>query len=652
MVYINLSKLAALFAYDLKAISYKPIPGSSPPTNSANVSTVSPRFVLANDGSAPFLQPAAPVADASPSSVSTVQRRSWRGPLKRTSFLVNEDGTAETVDDASTTAAQDTVQGNCNVEPYDPPPIPNQEFPPYDQTSSNVYRYRQQQSVNLGSWFVHESWMTQSLFTCASGPKVAEIDIATGWGSPANARAVLERHWDTFITQSDFYYLSSIGINTVRLPIGYWSLGPNYVQGTPFEAVSDVYTNAWPRVLRAVNQAGNAGIGVLIDLHGAPGSQNGQPHSGISDGQTNLFSVPANVDKAIAVLTFLTQTFALVNNVVGIQILNEPAYGPGLEDFYTKAISAMRNVSEAAQKLPLYMHDGFDIDRFSNFLSSRTDFVVQDHHSYFVFTPSDNEESGTNHTADVEGAISQSLVQASTKIHRNLVVDEYSCALSPDSLKNEQDAEKVRQTFCTDQIKVYSNATAGWSFWAYKKEDCEADAGWCFTASVGKSLPKTFFSYGKPTTAEEASTLAEDARNLLIPISADVIDLVQKLTGSLLRRRSAFYGTSFYGLFRAGAHHRFEAIHQRTDDSSSGSTSRPDPDAMKNSTARGYTDGFTTAKIFASCNSSRLGFTGQFVADAIKVAGPLLIAEGTEKGYSAGFLRGLKHGEDAVEGKT
>ena len=175
--------------------------------------------------------------------------------------------------------------------------------------------------------------MTQSLFKCASGPKVAEIDIATGWGSTDNARTVLERHWDTFITQSDFYYLSGIGINTVRLPIGYWNLGPKFVQGTPFEAVSDVYANAWPRVLRAVNQAGNAGLGVLLDLHGAPGSQNGQPHSGISDGQTNLFSVPENMDKAIEVLTFLVQTFALVNNVVGIQILNEPVYDVDLEDF-------------------------------------------------------------------------------------------------------------------------------------------------------------------------------------------------------------------------------------------------------------------------------------------------------------------------------
>jgi glucan 1,3-beta-glucosidase len=39
--------------------------------------------------------------------------------------------------------------------------------------------------------------------------------------------------------------------------------------------VRDQYVGAWPRVLRAVSLAEKYGIGVLIDLHGAPGSQNG-----------------------------------------------------------------------------------------------------------------------------------------------------------------------------------------------------------------------------------------------------------------------------------------------------------------------------------------------------------------------------------------
>jgi glucan 1,3-beta-glucosidase len=175
--------------------------------------------------------------------------------------------------------------------------------------------------------------MTPSVFTCASGPQMAEIDIATGWNGTQNAKAVLERHWDTFINQTDFEYLSSIGINTVRLPVGYWNLGPLYCQGTPFEPVADVYENSWSRIIRAINWAGEAGIGVLIDMHGAVGSQNGQPHSGISDGQSNFFGNSTNQDATIRALTYLTQELASVTNVVGIEILNEPTDDTSLPDF-------------------------------------------------------------------------------------------------------------------------------------------------------------------------------------------------------------------------------------------------------------------------------------------------------------------------------
>ena len=40
----------------------------------------------------------------------------------------------------------------CYVEPYNAPQITQQNFPPFDSDSAYIYRYRQQQSVNLGSW--------------------------------------------------------------------------------------------------------------------------------------------------------------------------------------------------------------------------------------------------------------------------------------------------------------------------------------------------------------------------------------------------------------------------------------------------------------------------------------------------------------------
>lgn len=125
----------------------------------------------------------------------------------------------------------------------------------------------------------------------------------------------------------------------------------------------------------------------------------------------------------------------------------------------------MRNASIHAATIPLYLHNGFDLERFTDYVAGRTDFVVQDHHSYFVFTPSDEAEPASQHTGDIKGAISETLSRASLKQHRNIVIDEWSCALTPQSISHESDKDQARHDFCTGQLNVYTNATAGWSFW-------------------------------------------------------------------------------------------------------------------------------------------------------------------------------------------
>ncbi|KAG8744504.1 Glucan 1,3-beta-glucosidase 3 [Ceratobasidium sp. 414] len=380
----------------------------------------------------------------------------------------------------------------CKVEAYDAPGIRTPEFPPYDEKKAGIYRYRKQLSVNLGSWFVQENWMNPSLFACANGAKSAELDVASGWGNPTSARSVLERHWDTWITEDDFAWLEKTGVNTVRLPIGYWSLGPQYCQGTPFEEVSSAYERSWPRVLRAIDWAAKHNIGVLVDLHGAVGSQNGQSHSGTSDGQMNLFDDNENLKKTTDVLVYLTKQLVPISNVVGIQILNEPRNVASLPDFYGRTIDKLRKLSPEAAKFPFYIHDGFNLERFTKFVGGRKDFVVQDHHSYFVFTPSDASTSAKDHTSNVNAGINSALASASERARHNLVIDEWSCALTPQSLSSEKKQLAARKSFCTSQANIYLRETAGWSFWSYKTENCESEDGWCFRKAVGRSLPTEF----------------------------------------------------------------------------------------------------------------------------------------------------------------
>lgn len=70
---------------------------------------------------------------------------------------------------------------------------------------------------------------------------------------------------------SDFQKLMYAGFNVVRIPVGYWS----YIDvGEPYTFGAAEYLD------RAIQWARETGMKVIIDLHGAPKSQNGFNHSG------------------------------------------------------------------------------------------------------------------------------------------------------------------------------------------------------------------------------------------------------------------------------------------------------------------------------------------------------------------------------------
>ncbi|KAE8231054.1 hypothetical protein CF326_g3935 [Tilletia indica] len=403
-------------------------------------------------------------------------------------------------------AVQATIgPGNCPIQttPYTPiggwEALPPPLFAPFDPVRANIMRYRQQQGVNLGSWFAQENWMEWSLFSCSINGKAGELDLLGGWGkTPAgvsNATAFLEKHWDTWIREDDFAKLAAIGINTVRLPIGHWSVGPSYSLNSRFEPWADVYQFSWRYVARAINWAAKYDIGVIVDMHGAYGSQNGQSHSGISDGSTDFFT-DANMKLTADMLVWIANEISDVTNVVGIQLLNEPQDRAELWPWYNRTMDAMRNASSYAATVPLYFHDAFKLEKGAKFVSRRSDFVVQDHHSYYVYTPSDIALSAKAHIRQISGQISDWMSGQSDVARRNLIVGEWSCALADNSKQQSSDPEGDQARFCEAQRDVYATTSAGWTFWSYKMENCDKNAGWCFQGAVNKYLSRTFDAWG------------------------------------------------------------------------------------------------------------------------------------------------------------
>ncbi|EGG13163.1 family 5 glycoside hydrolase [Melampsora larici-populina 98AG31] len=514
-------------------------------------------------------------------------------------------------------------------------------LPPFDHDLAVIYRHRRQRSVNLGGWFVHESWMTPSLFRCAKEPKTAELDLASGWGGIRQARSVLEHHWDTFITEKDFAYLQSIGINTVRIPIGYWMLGPEFCAGTAFDSVAGVYINAWSQITNAINMAASHGIGVLIDLHGAPGSQNGKASSGTSDG-TSFMDTAATKN----VLTFLSERLTQVSNVIGIGLLNEPTPSASMDEFYDDLLAALRELCPLAAEFPYYIQDGYALTSTAQYMESRVDWLILDHHSYFTYDGGSSSANTVSNTSPSQvPATPLTMIQdASEMLHNNMIIGEFSCLISKAKLIQYSNPLAPEKKMCYQQLEAYASMTNGYHFWSYTGESCDK-GNWCFKSEVGNILPPDFMVYNGQRINQETTTaeLRSSISQLVAPSTRKGV--TSSLPPLSLSRRT------------------ISRKRRQISELSSSPALPEDPKYINITESSGsllqdsYSDGFAVAKLFAQENFSELGFVDHYISERIKLIrsgsilpqmGKFLARDQDAADYSVWFLRGLRDGEKLI----
>merc|ERR1711936_544148 len=134
--------------------------------------------------------------------------------------------------------------------------------------------------VNLGGWLLLEPWITPELFREVNGDRELIVDEWTFayYVDADSATEILQTHWDTFITKSDFEILPKAGISHLRIPVGYWAV--DVQEGEPFPQPQDESEGILFHLKQAFLWAEKLDMKVLVDVHGAPGSQNGFDNSG------------------------------------------------------------------------------------------------------------------------------------------------------------------------------------------------------------------------------------------------------------------------------------------------------------------------------------------------------------------------------------
>lgn len=145
-----------------------------------------------------------------------------------------------------------------------------------------------------------------------------------------------------------------------------------------------------PYIDSAISWARQTGLKVWIDLHGAPGSQNGFDNSGHNG--TVGWGTGSTVSDTLSVIQQIANKYAqkqYQDVVAAIEVLNEPlatSVAGGLNTvlgYYDNAYGDIRSVSDTE----VMVHDAFQTgSSLNNVLTSSGGNVVIDHHEYQVFT--------------------------------------------------------------------------------------------------------------------------------------------------------------------------------------------------------------------------------------------------------------------------
>lgn len=242
--------------------------------------------------------------------------------------------------------------------------------------SSFNYGGEKVRGVNLGGWLVLEPWITPSIFDEAGDGAVDEWSLTQILGKD-EAKARLSAHWDSFISQDDFNQMAAAGLNHVRIPIGYWALGP--LEGDPYVDGQLEYLD------RAIDWAKEAGIKVLVDLHGAPGSQNGFDNSGRRG--PIQWQQGDTIKHTLDAFDRLAERYVDSDTVAAIEAINEPNVPGGLDqgklkEYYGTTYGIVNKYNPGTS---IVYGDGFLPVESWNGYKTEGSKVVMDTHHYHMF---------------------------------------------------------------------------------------------------------------------------------------------------------------------------------------------------------------------------------------------------------------------------
>ncbi|CAL3964140.1 unnamed protein product [Diplocarpon coronariae] len=373
----------------------------------------------------------------------------------------------------------DSASSGLSQKPTSQPNQPSTIGPPSTQ---DLLRYRFHWGTNLGSIFVLEKWLSGSMFvSSASGDsELAAVTAAVKELGIDGAREKWEAHWRSAVSEQDFEWLSrEARCTSIRLPIGYFTLSPEWCRGTPFEGVGEVYANAWGAVRDIVARARSWGIGVLLDFHFVYGGANGEAH-GSGTGRADLWDSRENRDSCKRAIGWIASQLREMDGVVGIQAVNEATHNAArMYEFYEDVI---REVARWDENIPIYISDAWDLKTALDWTTSRHPFsgaprnpVLIDTHRYYTFSDEDRSQNPQQIIGRIGAELSELDGREGSlgdKGEAQIVIGEWSCVLDGQTWGRVGPDEKdgLVTQFGRIQSQKWQQRCGGSFFWTYKMD--------------------------------------------------------------------------------------------------------------------------------------------------------------------------------------
>jgi endoglucanase len=333
--------------------------------------------------------------------------------------------------------------------------------------------------IGLGGWLSMENW----IMGYPAHEQGMRDSVRKVLGEEC-ANFFFDRFTEYFFAESDAEFISSLGLNVVRIPFHYRLLEDDSM---PFE----IREEGFLQLDRAIELCARHNIYSILDLHSVPGWQNGDWHCDNPTHISLFWQHRTFQDRVVHLWEALAQRYANCKSVAGYNPLNEPAAssGPAVAAFYTRIQKAIRRHDENH----ILFLDGnrYGID-FTIFGAPGPN-VVYSPHDYPApaYTP-DSKYPGYCHLAHIteheeeDKAYELGLITPNdspdqyfdrdviergflvrTKYMREtdtpVLVGEFNAIFPGD-----EESDGMRLRLLADQLEIYKKYNASWIFWGYK----------------------------------------------------------------------------------------------------------------------------------------------------------------------------------------